>query len=134
MIIRDFLNDAEGLLEFIIAALRSDSISKADREYIADMLEPKSSKTKFRLKLVRRPGNRQQADDEWYDRFCAFVDIYNALDGNEKEALDQAELPKEDGGMGVSRPTAKKYLDAYKAHLLAEREALDDSGGNSAVR
>jgi hypothetical protein len=133
MIIPDCLNDAEGLLDWIIAVLRSDNISKDDLEHIADMLEPKSSKTKFRLKLIRRPGNRQQAGNEWYERLCAFVDIYDALDGNEKEAIDQAELPKEDGGMGVSRTTAKKYLDAWKAHLLAQREALDDSGGNSAA-
>lgn len=125
IIMRDHQNDTDGLLKLIIAALRSDDISKREREYIADMLESNSSKTKLRLRLARRPGNRRQIDDKYFDRLDAFGAIYDSLGGNEKEALDLAELPKEDGGIGVSRPTAKKYLNAWRDHLLAQQEARD---------
>lgn len=125
LLMRDHQNDDDGLLELIVRALRSDDISKAEREHIADLFEPKSSKTKFRLKLVRRPGNRKQLNDEWFNKLDAFGAIYDSFGGNEKEALDLAELPKEDGGLDVSRPTAKKYLEAWKAQLLVQQEARD---------
>jgi hypothetical protein len=137
MIIPDDREADHAILELLIERLRSGDLSKSDMRDIADMLDPKG-RTTFQLKLGRRRGNRKQAlqkldpkhrkqvDGDWAERVLAFGEIYDALDGDEKKAIDQAELPTEDGGLGVSRTTAKTYLDAWRAHEKAQQEARDD--------
>lgn len=127
-----FFPDIQGadhkIMELLIERLRSGDLSKSDMGEIADMLDPKG-RTTFRLRLVRRPGTGDQMGEKWFEQFQAFWDIYDAVDGDEKEALNRAELSAKDGGIGkdgLSRPTARKYLAALKAHLSAQREALEE--------
>jgi hypothetical protein len=113
--------DETALLALLIDTLRAGVVDANACESIADMLDVKG-KSAFRLHLKRRPGNRGQRDSEWLSRLAAFDEIYSEA-ASDKDALDLAELPIADGGLGVSRVTAQKYL----ATLKDLRAVEDDS-------
>ncbi|MBN9433594.1 MAG: hypothetical protein J0I45_14270 [Bosea sp.] len=115
------LTEEDDVRDFLIEALCSGQLDGSDLNVIANMLDPKGQ-TMFRLAVVRRKGNRSQADDAWYERLEAFWEIYEEEKWDSKEAVQRAQLSKRDGGIGVSESTARSYLKVIDEHYKHQGE------------
>lgn len=125
----DYEGDADAVMALMLEALRSPSPDRFALEHIADMIDPSKKQTKFRLKLYRRKGNRDQIDDGWLDRVNKVSEIYCnlILEGYSHKAaitetVKRGEMSVADGGVGKSSTTIRGYLDAYFAHAEAQNE------------
>lgn len=125
----DYQNEEERVLALALEALRSPTPDRDALEYIADMIDPSKKQTRFRLKLLRRQGNRDQVDSGWFDRVNKIGEIYNNLilegysrESAQTETVKRGEMSVADGGVGKSSPTVRRYLNAYLAHEKAARE------------
>lgn len=123
----------EALLRFIINELDEGKMSSEHQKQLAAFFRPKG-REKFRLKLTRKPGIPQKKDriSQFEERLEPFREfrawVLNEfkeeikLKGEDMVIIAQAELPKVEGGFGVSKPTAKKLLEVLKVDDETARE------------
>jgi hypothetical protein len=132
LVLAEIGDDPDAILAAILGALRGPAHDPSALRAIADMIDPSCNRTRFRLELKRRKGNRSQASDDWLDRIFTVGDIYTGLlqsgmseaEAN-SETVKRAAMPESYGGIGKSEPTVRGYLRAFIAYSDARADELD---------